>query len=85
MKWIIKKQTVSTEYSPLKKLNIMEGDNIVARLIDKDENSKDNANLIASAPEMFELLSKLRHVLEGQLLSTEIKQIDAIIAKVEDK
>ena len=56
MKWIIKKETVSTEYLPLKRLNIMEGDNIVTRLTDKDENSKVNANLIASAPEMLELL-----------------------------
>ena len=44
-----------------------------------------NANLIASAPEMLELLTKLRYQIEGQLLSTEIKQIDSIIAKVEGK
>ena len=43
------------------------------------------ANLIASAPEMLELLTKLRYQIEGQLLSTEIKQIDSIIAKVEGK
>ena len=59
MKWIIKKETVSTEYLPLKRLNIMEGDNIVTRLTDKDENSKVNANLIASAPEMLELLKNI--------------------------
>ena len=43
------------------------------------------ANLIASAPEMLELLTKLRYQIEGQLISTEIKQIDSIIAKVEAK
>jgi len=59
MKWIIKKETVSTEYLPLKRLNIMEGDNIVTRLTDKDENSKVNANLIASAPQMLELLKNI--------------------------
>ena len=59
MKSIIKKETVSTEYLPLKRLNIMEGDNIVTRLSDKDENSKVNANLIASAPQMLELLKNI--------------------------
>ena len=51
----------------------------------EDKELEANANLIASAPEMFELLTKLRYQIEGQLLSTEIKQIDSIIAKVEAK
>ena len=37
----------------------MEGDYIVTRLTDKDENSKVNANLIASAPQMLELLKNI--------------------------
>ena len=89
MKWIIKKETVSTEYLPLKKLNIMEGDNIVTRLTDKDENSKVNANLIASAPEMLRMLKKLCYAYKGNRLliddSDINRQILKLIAKAEGK
>ena len=64
MKWIIKKETVSTEYLPLKRLNIMEGDNIVTRLTDKDENSKVNANLIASAPDTYKVAKEVVDYIE---------------------
>ncbi len=57
----------------------------LAKVCGVNEEAIANANLIASVPEMFELLSYLRHVLEGQLLSAEIKQIDSIIAKAGGK
>jgi hypothetical protein len=81
MKWVVKKQTVDTDCLPLKKLNIMEGDNIVARLVDKDENSKHNANLIASAPEMIEMLK----VCVLQLPDETAEEVSNLIAKAEGR
>ncbi len=54
----------------------------VAEVYGSDLDARKLAKIMASAPAMLELLTKLRYQIENELLSTEIKLIDSIIAKV---